>query len=523
MVLCSIKYFCSADAGMLIGVQNMGKMDCDLKSLDNNQIVSRKNKLNNLRSYGNPYPNNFRRDTLTHDIYINYNKKSSDYLNDHNITVHIAGRIMTKRVMGKASFCHIQDMSGQIQVYVKQDNISHDEYENFVNLDLGDIIGIIGILFKTHSGELSVKAQNLFLLTKALLPMPEKFHGLINNETRYRQRYLDLISNVETRRIFKIRSQIINEIRNFFIKKGFLEVETPMMHMVSGGAIARPFITYHNALESQLYLRIAPELFLKKLVIGGFEKVFEINRNFRNEGISTRHNPEFTMLEFYCAYTDYHDLMNITEEILQYLSFKILHSTKIKYQGIEIDFSIPFKKITMKDAIINFNTDICENDLNNIELARNLAHNLGIKINSNYGLGKIQYEIFEKTVEKKLLLPTFITSYPIEVSPLARANDSDSSISDRFEFFIGGKEIANGFSELNDPDEQDRRFQKQVENLTRGDNEAMHYDDDYVTALKYGLPPTAGEGIGIDRLVMILTDMPSIRDVILFPLLRQDC
>ena len=487
---------------------------------ENEQIVQRKTKLAKLRTKGNAYPNDFRRDTLTAELQALYITEEVEALREKNIKVKIAGRIMTRRLMGKASFVHIQDMSGKMQIYIRQDDLGNDLYEQFLHWDLGDIIGVVGVVFKTKTGELSIKAQEIFLLTKSLLPLPEKFHGLVDHETRYRQRYLDLMVNPNTRKVFQIRSHIITALREFFAIYGFLEVETPMMHVIPGGATARPFITQHNALDMQLYLRVAPELYLKRLVVGGMERVFEINRNFRNEGISVKHNPEFTMLEFYQAYADYHDLMNFTEQMLRYLAEKVLGNTMVKYQGAEYDLAKPFQRMTLKESILHFNKDITDNDLDDINRARQIAESLEIATLSNCGLGKIQYEIFEKTVEKELKEPTFITAYPIEVSPLARQNDKNSFITDRFELFIGGREIANGFSELNDPEDQAERFWQQAKELVQGDQEAMHYDADYVTALEYGLPPTAGEGIGIDRLVMLFADVPSIRDVILFPILR---
>ncbi|MBU0744753.1 MAG: lysine--tRNA ligase [Gammaproteobacteria bacterium] len=486
----------------------------------NEQISQRREKLKKIRSQGNAYPNDFHRNCLSQELLDSYSGDDTEVLQEKHIEVKIAGRIMTKRVMGKASFVHIQDMSGKIQIYIKQSDLKDGLYEQFLSWDLGDIVGVCGVVFKTKTGELSVRAQDLFLLAKSLLPMPEKFHGLVDQETRYRQRYLDLISNPETRKVFEIRSRIITAMREFFVARGFLEVETPMMHPIPGGASARPFITHHNTLDMQLYLRIAPELYLKQLVVGGMEKVFEINRCFRNEGISVRHNPEFTTVEFYQAYADYHDLMNFTEEMLRYLASEVLGTTTIKYQGSEFDLSHPFTRITMKDAIVQHNPDVSGADLDDINKARKIAENLGITVMDGCGLGKIQYGIFEKTVEKELKDPTFITAYPAEVSPLARANDQDPFLTDRFEFFVGGREIANGFSELNDPEDQASRFRKQADELASGDQEAMHYDENYITALEYGLPPTAGEGIGIDRLIMFFTDAPSIRDVILFPLLR---
>lgn len=487
---------------------------------ENEQIIQRKIKLEALRTQGNAYPNDFRRNTLANALHALYDLEDTENLHTKNILVSIAGRIMTRRIMGKASFVHIQDMSGKIQIYLKKDDLLDGLYEQFLHWDLGDIIGVKGTVFKTKTGELSIKAQELFLLTKSLLPMPEKFHGLVDHEICYRQRYLDLMVNPETRKIFQIRSHIVTAMRKFLITHSFLEVETPMLHVIPGGATARPFITHHNALDMQLYLRIAPELHLKRLVVGGIERVFEINRNFRNEGISLRHNPEFTMLEFYQAYADYHDLMNFTEEMLCYLANEVLGTTIIKQQGKEFDLAKPFRRMTLKESILHFNKDIKADDLDDINKARQIAERLEITNVTAYGLGKIQYEIFEKTVEKRLEEPTFITAYPIEVSPLARRNDKDPFITDRFELFIGGRELANGFSELNDPEDQAERFREQADSFAQGDQEAMRYDEDYVTALEYGMPPTAGEGMGIDRLVMLFTDSPSIRDVILFPTLR---
>lgn len=487
----------------------------------NDQIAQRRAKLEELRNKGNPFPNDFRRDALAKELHDAYAEKTQEELAASSIPVKIAGRIMTKRLMGKAGFANIQDSSGQIQLYVRKDTVLEESFETFKDWDLGDIIGAEGMVFKTKTGELSIKVNKLQLLTKSLRPLPEKFHGLSDHETCYRQRYLDLIANSETRRVFQIRSALIVFLRNFLSKEGFIEVETPMMHSIPGGALARPFITHHNALDMTLYLRIAPELHLKRLVVGGLEKVFELNRNFRNEGISTRHNPEFTTLEFYQAYVDHKYLMDFTETMMRALTETLLGKTIFSYQGTECDFGKPFQRFSMREAILHFNKDLSLDDLNDINKARNIAADHNIALNANYGLGKIQTEIFEKTVEKKLLQPTFITSHPLEVSPLARKNDSDPTLVDRFEFYVGGQEIANGFSELNDPDDQAARFCAQAEELARGDQEAMHYDADYITALEYGLPPTAGEGIGIDRLTMLLTDASSIRDVILFPLLRR--
>ncbi len=425
--------------------------------------------------------------------------------------------------MGKASFAHIQDMSGRIQLFVQRDQLGAEEYAWFKQgLDIGDIVGAEGILFKTRTGELSVKVESLRLLTKSLRPLPEKFHGLTDQESRYRQRYLDLIMNECARETFRTRTRIVQFMRLYLDARDFLEVETPMMQVIPGGAAARPFITHHHALDMQLFLRIAPELYLKRLVVGGFERVYEINRNFRNEGLSTRHNPEFTMLEFYQAYADYEDLMDLTEDMLRSMAGEVLGSTEIPYQGDTYDFGKPFARMTVREAILRFNPDLAASDINNLAPAREAAQRLGIPLKDTWGLGKVQIEIFEKTVEHRLTDPTFITQYPTEVSPLARRSDSDPSVTDRFELIVGGREIANGFSELNDAEDQADRFRKQVAEKEAGDEEAMHFDADYIRALEHGMPPTAGEGIGIDRLVMLFTDSASIRDVLLFPHMRPE-
>jgi len=449
--------------------------------------------------------------------------KSAEELEELAQRVTIAGRMMAKRVMGKASFSKLQDMSGQIQLYLQRDNLPEGVYnEGFKKWDVGDLIGAEGVMFKTKTGELSVKVDSISLLTKSLRPLPGKFHGLSDTEIRYRQRYLDLIMNQEVKDTFRLRTKIIAFIRNYFDGHDFMEVETPMMQVIPGGATAKPFETYHNALGLPMFMRIAPELYLKRLVVGGFERVYEINRNFRNEGVSTRHNPEFTMIEFYQAYADYKDLMDLTEDLLRKLTEEVLGSTKVTYQDDVHDFGKPFARMSVFDSILHFNPDVTAETLSDIENARKLAESLGVHIKDGYGLGKIQIEIFEKTVEHRLIDPTFITEYPTEVSPLARKNDNNPFVTDRFEFFVGGREIANGFSELNDAEDQAERFKKQVAEKDAGDEEAMHFDADYIRALEYGLPPTAGEGIGIDRLVMLLTNAPSIRDVILFPHMKQE-
>lgn len=484
-------------------------------------IAQRRAKLTKLRTQGQAYPNHFRRDALAADLLTRFNEKTSEELATQPAHFKVAGRVMLKRLMGKAAFIHIQDMSGRLQLYVRQDVITSELFDEFKTWDLGDIVGASGYLFKTKTGELSLHVDHIELVTKSLQPLPDKFHGLTDQELRYRQRYVDLIMNEETRKTFLLRSQIIEGIRQFLKQRDYLEVETPMMQVIPGGAVARPFITHHNALDMPLYLRIAPELYLKRLVVGGFEKVFEINRNFRNEGLSTRHNPEFTMLEFYEAYANYQDLMDLTEAMLRELTQTILGTTTITYQGEQYDFAKPFKRLTMLESIIEFNPHIQLADLQDLDKAQQIAKHLQIAKTDNAGLGKIQLEIFEKTVEHRLKDPTFITAYPAEVSPLARRNDQDPFVTDRFEFFVGGRELANGFSELNDPDDQAERFKQQVNAKDAGDQEAMHYDADYINALEYGMPPTAGEGIGIDRLVMLFADAPSIRDVILFPHMRK--
>ncbi len=490
--------------------------ECDTNEL----ILQRRNKLKAWREEGHAYPNDFRRDVFASDIHAQYEAKTESELEASNIPVKVAGRMMTRRLMGKASFVHLQDMSSRIQLYVRQDAVGNDTYEKFLQWDLGDILGVEGTLFKTKTGELSIRVSHVRLLTKSLRPLPDKYHGLTDQELRYRQRYVDLMVNEGTRETFIIRSMIIEKMRQFLKVHQFLEVETPMMQVLAGGAAARPFVTYHNVLDMPLYLRIAPELYLKRLVVGGFERVFEINRNFRNEGLSTQHNPEFTMLEFYQAYADYRDLMDLTEELLRFLTKEILNQTSIHYLDHTLDVMKPFERKSLFQSILDFNPEFKSSDIDTLEAAKKTAAKLEIPVQESYGLGKIQTEIFEKTVEHQLIQPTFITEYPAEVSPLARRNDQNSFITDRFELFIAGREIANGFSELNDAEDQAERFRKQMADKEAGNLEAMPYDEDYITALEYGMPPTAGEGIGIDRLVMLFTNSPSIRDVILFPHMR---
>ena len=489
---------------------------------DNRLIAERKSKLATLREQGNPFVNDFKPQDSAKNLVEAYNSLTKENLDEQAIKVCVAGRMMLKRVMGKASFAQLQDSTGQIQLFVTRDELVEGFYnEQFKKWDIGDIIGASGTLFKTKTGELSIRVSCIRLLTKSLRPLPEKFHGLSDQETIYRQRYVDLIMNETSRDVFKRRSAIVAYIRNFFIEHDYLEVETPMMQVIPGGAMAKPFVTHHNALDMDLFLRIAPELYLKRLIVGGMDRVFEINRNFRNEGLSTRHNPEFTMIEFYQAYATYHDLMDLTETLFRGIATDVCGSTNIHYQGDDFDFSKPFKRLSVVDSILHYNPALKIEDLQEGN-AKDTAEKLGIHIKDNWGLGKIQIEIFEATVEEKLIQPTFITEYPTEVSPLARRNDDNPFITDRFELFIGGREIANGFSELNDAEDQAQRFQDQVSEKDAGDDEAMHYDADYIRALEYGMPPTAGEGIGIDRLVMLFTDSPSIRDVLLFPHMRPE-
>lgn len=492
------------------------------EAIDTSDLIElRRQKLAQWREKGGAFPSGFHRDAFAADLLKQYNDKTEPELEANPIHVKVAGRMMLRRLMGKASFTHIQDMSGRIQLYIRQDDVTPEIYEAFKEWDLGDIVGAEGHLFKTKTGELSVKVKKIQLLTKALRPLPDKFHGLSDQETRYRQRYLDLIANEQAQKTFVIRSKVTNVIRQFLQERNFLEVETPMMQVLAGGAAAKPFITHHHALDMPLYLRIAPELYLKRLVVGGFERVFEINRNFRNEGVSTRHNPEFTMLEFYQAYADYNDLMDLTEQMFRKIALDVLGSATFNYQGIELDFGKAFQRLTLKKSILKFNPNLTETDIDTLEAAKLTAKKLEIPVQAGYGLGKVQVEIFEKTVEHQLLQPTFITDYPAEVSPLARRNDDDPFITDRFELFVAGREIANGFSELNDPEDQADRFRQQMNEKAAGNDEAMPYDEDYIIALEHGMPPTAGEGIGIDRLVMLFTDSPSIRDVILFPHMRK--
>ena len=489
---------------------------------ENKLIAERRKKLTALRDGGNAYPNDFHRNALADELQNMYGSHEHETLEGKNVNVAVAGRMMVKRVMGKASFIKLQDRSGQIQVRVERDRLADGVYADFKKWDVGDIVGATGALFKTQTGELTVRADELRLLTKSLRPLPEKYHGLADQEIRYRQRYVDLIVNESSRDVFRKRSAIVQYIRAFLDAQNFLEVETPMMQTTPGGAIARPFTTHHNALDMSLYLRIAPELNLKRLIVGGFERVYEINRNFRNEGVSTQHNPEFTMLELYRAYATYEDLIEMVEALLHGMSDAILGTTKVTYQGEEVDFGKQFERLTVEEVILKFNPDFDKNKLRDRDYLVDACEKLDIPIKDSYGPGKLQIEIFEKTGEDNLREPTFVTQYPTEVSPLSRKNDDDAFVTDRFEFFILGREIANGFSELNDSEDQAERFRSQVASREAGDEEAMAYDHDYIRALEYGMPPTAGIGVGIDRLVMLFTDSPSIRDVLLFPHMRPE-
>jgi lysyl-tRNA synthetase class 2 len=488
---------------------------------ENRLIAERREKLAALREAGNAFPNTFRRDSYAEDLQQAHGEKSKEELEAAAIRVSVAGRVMLNR----GAFMVLQDMSGRIQLYVNK------EARAFAKIvDLGDIIGVSGVLHKSGKGDLYVDMAEFQLLTKSLRPLPDKFKGLQDMEMRYRQRYVDLIMNEQSRKVFEMRSKIVAGIRKYLIDRRFIEAETPMLHPIPGGATARPFTTHHNALDLQMYLRIAPELYLKRLVVGGFERVFEINRNFRNEGLSTRHNPEFTMIEFYQAYADYNDLMDLTEDMLRTVAQDVLGTTTVintvrneegeVLETFEYDLGKPFTRMSVFDSILHYNPEITAEALADGAAARQIAERMDIDVKDSWGLGKVQIEIFEKTVEHRLQQPTFITEYPTEVSPLARCNDNNPHVTDRFEFFVAGRELANGFSELNDAEDQAERFRKQVEEKDAGDDEAMHYDADYINALEYGLPPTAGEGIGIDRLVMLFTDSASIRDVLLFPAMR---
>jgi lysyl-tRNA synthetase class 2 len=488
---------------------------------DNKLVAERRRKLAELRASGFRFPNAFRRSALAGQLHAVYADYSNESLEAEPVEVLVGGRMLTKRIMGKASFATLQDRSGQIQVFLQRETLGEESYAGFKSLDLGDIVGVRGLMFRTKTGELSVRATELTLLTKSLQPLPEKFHGLTDQEVRYRQRYVDLIVNEETRRVFLVRTRVVQFLRSYLDAMDFLEVETPMMQSIPGGAAARPFITHHNALDRQLYLRVAPELYLKRLVVGGFERVYELNRNFRNEGVSTQHNPEFTMLELYIAYADYRTLIEMLENLLRSLAVHVLGTTEVEYQGATYDLATPFRQLSVEEAVLQYGPGIVASRLRDVPYLQGVCGSLGIPVKAAFGAGKLLIEIFEKAAEHQLLEPTFVTGYPAEVSPLARRSDSDPFLTDRFEFFINGRELANGFSELNDPEDQAERFRSQVAQKDSGDEEAMFYDSDYITALEYGMPPTAGLGIGVDRLVMFIANQASIRDVLLFPHLRD--
>ncbi len=494
---------------------------------ENHVIAERREKLKAIREAAQSngtaaFPNDFKPDSQASVLHAEFGGFDNEVLEPKAVEVSIAGRMMLKRVMGKASFATVQDSSGRIQLFVSRENIGEELYDAFKKWDMGDILAAEGVLFKTKTGELSVKVSRLQLLTKSLRPLPEKFHGLQDQEAKYRQRYVDLIVSEETRGTFIARSKVVSEIRAFMLENQFLEVETPMLHPIPGGASAKPFITHHNALDMQMYMRIAPELYLKRLVVGGFERVFEINRNFRNEGLSVRHNPEFTMMEFYAAYTDYLWLMDFTERCIRAAAIAACGSAVVQYQGRELDLSKPFERLTIVGAIQKYAPQYTLEQLHDTAFLRAELLKFGVKPFDHAGLGALQLALFEETAEAQLWNPTYIIDYPVEVSPLARASDKNPEITERFELFVTGREIANGFSELNDAEDQAARFHAQVAAKEAGDNEAMYYDADFIRALEYGMPPTGGCGIGIDRLVMLLTDSPSIRDVILFPHMRPE-
>jgi lysyl-tRNA synthetase class 2 len=485
-------------------------------------IAERRRKLDALREEGRAYPNDFRKNVQADELHGSFGEREGEALEKEAIEVTVAGRMMAKRVMGKASFARLEDATGAIQIFCERDGLPEGVYAEFKTWDVGDLVGVQGTLFKTRTGELTVRATRIVLLAKCLRPLPEKYHGLADTETRYRQRYLDLIMSPESRAVFRQRSRMISFMRQYLDTRGFLEVETPMMQPIPGGANARPFVTHHNALDMDMYLRIAPELYLKRLVVGGFERVYEINRNFRNEGLSTRHNPEFTMLELYHAYVDCVEMMDLTEDMLRVMAQALLGTTVLTYQGETIDFGPPFRRAPLEALVVEANPGLDPASARDPDRLRELAESLEIPLEAGWGAGKLLLEVFEKTVESDLREPTFVTGFPAEVSPLARARDGDPFLTDRFELFICGREIANGFSELNDPEDQARRFREQVDKKTAGDEEAMFYDADYVRALEHGLPPAGGLGVGVDRVVMFFTDQPSIRDVLLFPHMRPE-
>ncbi len=498
---------------------------------DNSLIAERRTKLAAIRARGIAFPNDFKPRDRAVALVRKHGHLDNEALEPLQVAVSVAGRLMLKRVMGKASFATVQDATGRIQLFVTKDALGEEGYEQFKHLDLGDIVGAEGLLFKTRTGELSVRVSALRLLTKSLRPLPDKFHGIADAEQKYRHRYIDLITDETARARFVARSKTLSSIRRFMVEHGFMEVETPMLHPIPGGANAKPFVTHHNALDQQMFLRIAPELYLKRLIVGGFERVFEINRSFRNEGISVRHNPEFTMMEFYAAYWNHHDLMDFTEEVLRHAAREAAGSAVLQYNGREVDLDAKFARMTVKESLVRYaglteaeagDASALRAKLLALQVANKLTDKAPVEAPAHWKLPELQFGLFEAAVEAELWQPTFIVDYPVEVSPLARASDADPSVTERFELFITGREYANGFSELNDAEDQAARFRAQAANKEAGDEEAMYYDEDFIRALEIGMPPTGGCGIGIDRLVMLLTDSPSIRDVILFPSLRNE-
>jgi len=490
---------------------------------DSEQVAQRRAKLTALRETGNAFPNDFRRDAEAAELVSKYNGTETEALESQQIEVHIAGRLMTRRVMGKAGFAHVRDESGDIQIYAQRDALPEGVYNSvFKKLDIGDIVGVSGVLFKTRTGELTVNVRSLRLLVKSLHPLPEKYHGLTDIETRYRRRYVDLLINQESREVFRKRAATVRALRRFLDQRDYLEIESPIMQSIPGGANARPFVTHHHALDVDLYLRVAQELAIKRCLVGGFEKVYELNRNFRNEGLSTQHNPEFTMLEYNEAYVDFVDYMNLTEEMLREVSGEVTGKTTLNYQNEQIDFSKPFARFSMAEAVCEHNGSLSVDDCSDPDALAKHVRSIGLEAPQGKTAGELLLALFEETVEGKLISPTFITGYPAEVSPLSRRQEANPEFTDRFELFVAGRELANGFSELNDPEDQAQRFREQAKSKAQGNQEAMFYDEDYVTALEYGLPPNAGGGIGVDRYVMILTDSPSIRDVLLFPHMRPE-
>ena len=494
-----------------------------MTSGQNEQSVQRRAKLAQLRDKGNPYPNDFRRTHVCADAPGLFENLGNSAVQSEPVSVRLAGRLMSRRIMGKASFAHVRDESGNIQIYVQRDKLPEGVYNaEFKKFDIGDIVGVEGVLFRTKTGELTVDASQVRLLVKALHPLPEKFHGLTDIETRYRQRYVDLIVNEESREVFRKRAATIRALRQFLDQRGYLEIESPIMQPLPGGANARPFVTHHNALDRELFLRVAQELYIKRCLVGGFEKVYELNRNFRNEGIDTQHNPEFTMLEYNEAYVDYQDYMGLTEDMLQAVAESVIGTALVEYEGQQIDFSPPFRRLTMRDAVLEFNPTLSENQLQDPEVLHNHLESLGVQAERGFSANYLLVELFDHTVERHLIQPTYITGYPEEVSPLSRRSEQDAELTDRFELYAAGRELANGFSELNDAEDQAQRFEAQAAAKAQGDEEAMYFDDDYINALEYGLPPNAGGGLGVDRFVMLLTGCSSIRDVLLFPHMRPE-